>query len=160
MGTLLPRSDAHKTFEPPLLPPPLAHALVVGMRKPATDCRAELAPGRYNIDAAVSIRGLLSVGEDTTAASSIVPQSEQLLALVLAKLNTATREKLLRELPDEFIRAGNQMPETELSVVDDARELLARLRRTVTRSRRGSVSSTFDVKVIPAFVLSRLSVAG
>ena len=160
MATLLPRSDAHKTFEPPLLPPPLAHALLVGTRKPATDCRADLAPGRYDIDAAVSIRGLLSVGEDSLAASAIVPQADQLLAVLLAKLNSATRDKLLRELPDEFVRAGNQMPETELSRVDDARELLSRLRRSVTRTRRGAVTGTFDMTVIPALVLSKLSVAG
>ena len=159
MATLLPRSDAHKTFEA-LLPPPLAHALLVGTRKTATDCRVDLAPGRYDIDAAVSIRGLLSVGEDSEAASAIVPQADQLLAVLLAKLNSATRDKLLRELPDEFVRAGNQMPETELSRVDDARELLSRLRRTVTRTRRGAVTGTFDMTVIPALVLSKLSVAG
>jgi hypothetical protein len=142
------------------LSPPLIHALAVAAKKPAADCRSDLAPGRYDIDAAVSIRGVLTVGEDTMTASSVTPQPDQLLAHILSKLNTATREKLLRELPEEFVANGNEMPATSDSLVEAAGEMLAKLRRRVTRPRRGSVSGKFDVTTVPSLVLQKLSVVG
>ena len=160
MATLLPSACADKAQVTSDLSPPLIHALAVAARKPATACRAELAPGRYNIDTAVSIQGILTVGEDTVTASSVTPQADQLLALVLSKLNTATRDKLLRELPDEFVAHGNEMPKADERLLEAVRELLAKLRRTVTRPRRGSVSGQFDMKTIPDMVMSKLSVVG
>ncbi len=122
MATVLPSLGAGNDAS---LSPPLIHALAVAARKPATQCRPELLAGRYDIDAAVSIQGILAVGEDTEAASSVTPQPDQLLAFVLGKLNTATREKLLRELPEEFAANGNDMPETDDSLVDAVHDMLA-----------------------------------
>jgi hypothetical protein len=155
MATVPLSSDAAKALSPPLI-----HALAVAAKKPAAECRSDLAPGRYDIDAAVSVRGVLSVGEDTMTASSVTPQPDELLAHILSKLNTATREKLLRELPEEFVANGNEMPAAEESLVEAVREMLTKLRRRVSRPRRGAVSGTFDMKVIPTLVISRLSVVG
>ena len=160
MATVLPSPDANKAFDTSELSPPLFHALAVAARKPAAGCRSELAPGRYTIDAAVSIRGTLTVGEDTITASSVTPQTDELLALILGKLNTATRGKLLRELPQEFVANGNEMPKAEETLVDAVHEMLTKLRRKVTRSRRGSVAGTFDIAQVPALVMSKLSVVG
>jgi hypothetical protein len=160
MATVPLSSDAAKAFTLSDLSPPLLHALAVAAKKPAADCRSDLAPGRYDIDAAVSVRGVLTVGEDTITASSVTPQPEQLLAHILGKLNAATRDKLLRELPEDFSANGNEMPQGEESLVEAVREMLTKLRRRVTRPRRGSVSGTFDMKVVPALVMSKLSVVG
>ena len=160
MATVLPSPCADKAQLPSDLSPFLVHALAVAARKPAADCRADLAPGRYNINAGVSIHGTLTVGEDSVAASSVTPQPDQLLAFVLAKLNTATREKLLRALPEEFVANGNQMPKADERLVEAVHEMLAKLRRTVTRPRRGSVSGQFDMKAVSPLVMSKLSVVG
>jgi hypothetical protein len=159
MATVPLCADAAKAFASDL-PAPLVHALAVAAKKPAADCRADLAPGRYDIDAAVAIRGQLVVGEDSVTASSVTPQADQLLALVLAKLNTATREKLLHELPAEFAANGNEMPATDESLVEAVREMLTKLRRRVTRPRRGSVRGSFDLAAVPSIVLQKLSVVG
>ena len=160
MDTVPLCADAAKAFAPSDLSPPLFHALAVAAKKPAADCRSDLGPGRYDIDAAVSLRGVLTVGEDTVTASSVTPQSDQLLALVLAKLNTATREKLLRELPQDFVDNGSEMPPTDEGLVEAVREMLTKLRRRVTRPRRGSVSGSFDIAAVPSIVLQKLSVVG
>ncbi len=157
MATVLPSRCADNDAS---LSPPLVHALAVAAKKPAANCRPELLAGRYDIDAAVSIQGILAVGEDTEAASSVTPQPDQLLAYVLGKLNTATREKLLRELPEEFVANGNDMPASDEGLVDAVHDMLAKLRRTVIRPRRGSVTGTFDVGLVPALVMSKLSVVG
>lgn len=160
MATLLRSSCAHKALVTSDLSTPLLHALAVAARKPASDCRADLSPGRYTIDAGISLEGILTVGEDTVAATSATPQSDMLLAFILAKLNSATREKLLRELPEDFATGGYEMPQADESLVDAVRDMLANLRRTVTRPRRGSVSGQLDLKLIPHLVMSRLSIVG
>ena len=158
MATVRLSQDADKASDS--LPAPLLHALTVAAKKQAANCRDDLSPGQYEIDAAVSIRGLLTVGENSVVASSVTPQPEQLLALILGKLNANTREKLLRELPSDFAANGNEMPKADESLVESVQDLLARLRREVTRPRRGSVKGTFDVQVIPALVMSKLAIAG
>ncbi len=158
MATVRSSLDTDKASN--LLHPFLLHALAVSTKKQAASCRDDLAPGQYDIDAAVSIQGLLTVGENSVVASSVTPQPEQLLALVLGKLNATTREKLLRELPSDFAANGNEMPKADESLVESVQDLLTRLRREVTRTRRGSVTGDFDVKAIPALVMSRLEIAG
>ena len=160
MATLHPCANAAKVFTVSDLSPPLIHALAVAAKKPAADCRSDLAPGRYDIDAAVSVRGVLTVGEDSVTASSVTPQSDQLLAVILAKLNAATRDKLLRGLPLDFAANGNDMPAADDSLVEAVHEMLAKLRRKVTRPRRGSVSGTFDLTPVPSLVMQKLSVVG
>ena len=155
MATVRLVQDADKASDS--LPAPLLHALTVAAKKQAAGCRDDLEPGKYDIDAGVSIQGLLTVGENSVVASSVTPQPEQLLALVLGKLNSNTRGKLLRELPSDFAANGNEMPKADERLVESAKDLLSRLRREVTRPRRGSVTGTFDVKAIPAVVMSRLA---
>ncbi len=108
----------------------------------------------------MSIQGVLTVGEDSVTASSVTPQTDELLAHILGKLNTATRDKLLRELPQEFAANGNEMPKADESLIDAVHDMLQKLRRKVTRPRRGSVKGTFDIKAVPALVMSKLSVVG
>ena len=62
MATVLPSRCADNDAS---LSPPLIHALAVAAKKPASNCRPELLAGRYDVDAAVSIQGILAVGENT-----------------------------------------------------------------------------------------------
>jgi len=87
----------------------------------------------------------MTVGHESTRASSVNPQPAELLGLVLGKLNAATRETILRELPAEFAANGNAMPEVPKEIAEAAAGLLAKLRASKSQVVRGSVS----VKGVP-----------
>ena len=131
------------------LHPAAWHALAVSARKPATDCRDDLAPGSYPIDVTLRVRGTLTVGHDSETASTVTPHADELLALVLAKLNRQTREKIFRELPAEFEASGGQLPPVALELVESASKLTEKLRRRVTQHRRGPVAGKFQVEASP-----------
>lgn len=125
------------------------HALhVVG--KEAAHVRSDLQPGQHPVDVTVRIRGTLKVGRDSDGATSVTPSANELLAVVLSKLNAVTREKILRELPNEFEANGNQMPEVETSLVDAAAGMLSRLRRKVDQHRKGAVTGEFQIEAVEA----------
>jgi hypothetical protein len=130
------------------LSPILAHALAVGARKLAAESRDDLAPGAYEVDTTVHIVGTLTVGHDSETASTVTPGADVLLGLVLAKLNTATRESILRELPADFAAAGAEYPEVPEAIVEATEALTASLRRKVSQHRRGSVSGQFAIRPV------------
>ncbi len=82
----------------------------------------------------------ISVGHASQRASTVTPQPAALLALVLSKLNTATREKILNELPADFVANGNAMPEPSPELTAEAEGLLAKLRANKPQTVRGNVS--------------------
>ena len=130
------------------LSPSLWHALAVAARKPAANCRDDLAPGVYEVCATVRVVGTLTVGHDTDTAATVTPGADVLLGLVLAKLNATTRQAILRELPADFA-----VPD---GIVAEAEALTSQLRRKVTQHRRGAVTGTLTAELVPA---PRLSLA-
>lgn len=83
--------------------------------------------------------GILSVGSPTTRASSSTPYKE-LLSYVLGKLNAATRESILRDLPEDYAAGPLPCdPETEAAV----ETTLKRLRATTQTTVKGSVSCRY-----------------
>lgn len=85
----------------------------------------------------------LSVGHDSVRSSSATPNQAHLVAAILAKLNHQTRDKILRELPEEFAAAGNELPAVEDSAVKAADAMLKRLRAKKEQKVRGSVSCQY-----------------
>ena len=88
----------------------------------------------------VSLFADVTVGFDSTRASSSGPRADELLAVVLAKLNTATRERILRDLPDEFAANGNELPAVAPALIEQCGAMLKRLRGKVSQTVRGAVS--------------------
>lgn len=86
---------------------------------------------------------MLSVGHASTRASSTTPNVAHVLALVLGKLNAATRDKILSELPEDFERNGGLLPEVAETAIEAADNMLRRLRAKVQTTVRGSVSCKY-----------------
>jgi hypothetical protein len=82
--------------------------------------------------------GGLTVGHASNRASSTGPNQDHLLAYVLGKLNSATREKILRDTAAEFAAAG-ELPAVADANITAARDFRASLRQKVTQHVRGSV---------------------
>ncbi len=86
-----------------------------------------------------SFAGALTVGHASQRASSTGPNQDHLLAYVLGKLNSATREKILRDTAAEFAAAGNELPTVDEAEISAARDFRAGLRQKVSQQVRGSV---------------------
>lgn len=97
---------------------------------------------------ALAISGRLNVGQDSVRASSSVPNCSQVLGWILGKLNQATREAVLRDLPAEFAGNGSSLPEVASGLVAQAEGLMAALRSTKQTAVRGSVK--VEYAVVPA----------
>lgn len=95
-----------------------------------------------------SISGRLTVGRDSERASSTTPNLDQVLAWVLGKLNKATREAVLRDLPAEFEANGSAMPNVTVGAVVQVKTLLSKLRQTKQTPVRGSVK--YEYVLTPA----------
>ncbi len=145
-------SPAHGDDEPSReISSELWAALAVVAKKPAAAGRDNLSPGEYAIDEAVHVRGTLKVGHSSMTAATVTPSADVLLGLVLAKLNTATRERILRELPAEFVAAGQpEYPEVPEEIVLAAETLTQSLRRSVTQHRRGAVTGVLTAEFTPS----------
>ena len=92
-----------------------------------------------------SFSSVLSIGHRQTRSSSVNPQVPQLIAWILGKLNRATRNRVLLDLPDEFLANGKQMPEPSPVLVSEVEHLLKQLRRTKTVEARGSVRCEYSI---------------
>lgn len=90
-------------------------------------------PLQYDIDA------VLNIGHDQQKASSTTPDQAKLVANILAKLNPATRNKILRELPERFAEAGGKLPEVSEELLAASTQMLQRLRAKKTVISRGPV---------------------
>lgn len=91
----------------------------------------------------VAFEGRLTIGHDSTRASSAVPNQGQVLAWILGKLNAATREAILRDLPAEFAAHGGALPEVPCGLVAEAETLLAALRTSKQVTARGPVKCEY-----------------
>jgi hypothetical protein len=128
------------------LSPILAHALAVGARKPASESRGDLAPGAYEVSARLEIVGTLTVGEDSETSATATPDTATLVGLILGKLNGQTRAAICRDVAAEFIENGCEYPPVDETIVAQAEDLMASLRRKVSQHRRGAVSGHFSIK--------------
>jgi hypothetical protein len=126
------------------------HALLKTSDKEA--CRDDLIAGESHlVNLCVSgdvdgqafaeqMRAVVSVGHDSTRASSATPDLGHLIGAILSKLNEATREAILRDLPEQYAAAGCQLPEVSQEIADKTDAMLKRLRAKRTINVRGSVS--------------------
>lgn len=67
------------------------------------------------------------------------------MANILAKLNPATRAKILRELPENFAEAGGKLPVVSEELVEAVAAMLKRLRAKITVTSRGPVRCEYRV---------------
>ncbi len=91
------------------------------------------------------VNSILSIGFEQEKASSVNPQVPQLIALILSKLNRATRNRILSDIPTEFCDNENSLPETSPVLVDEVEHMLKRLRRSKTVHARGPVRCEYTL---------------
>ena len=96
-----------------------------------------------------SIDSVLSIGNSQTKSSSVNPQMPQMVAWILSKLNAATRNRILDDLPLEFVELGG-MPEASKEQVNQAKDLLKELRQTKTVTAKGAVRCEYVVQKNPS----------
>jgi len=101
-----------------------------------------------------SIDSVLSIGKSQTKSSSVNPQIPQMVAWILSKLNAATRNRILDDLPLEFVELGG-MPETSKEQVNQAQDLLKELRQTKTVNAKGAVRCEYVVQKHPSVATIR-----
>ena len=85
-----------------------------------------------------TIESLVSIGFRQQKTSSVNPQVAELIAWILGKLNRATRDRILLDLPQEFEIEG-AMPESSPTLIDEVNQMLLQLRQTKTVTARGPI---------------------
>jgi hypothetical protein len=90
-----------------------------------------------------SFNSQLTIGHDHTKATSATPQQPQLLGYILGKLNQKTRDKILREIPEDFTNNDCVLPEVSQQLLTSASEFLKQLRSHKTVNARRSVRCNF-----------------
>ncbi len=96
-----------------------------------------------------SIQSVVAIGESQTKSSSVNPQVAELVAWILSKLNTATRSRILADLPEEFVELGG-MPDSSPVLVEEVGIILKKLRRTKTVTARGAIRCQYAIEQHPA----------
>lgn len=86
----------------------------------------------------------LSVGHKQTAATSSLPNMEMVVGHILAQLNAATREAVIRQLPEIYAANGGELPDVPAAIAEAADGLLSKLRATKSVERRGCVSAKYS----------------
>jgi hypothetical protein len=97
--------------------------------------------------------GRLTVGQDGTRNSAVVPNLAHLIAAVLGKLNDATRAAVLRDLPAEFAANGGSLPELSVGLVAQADSLIKALKSTRNSAVRGAVKCEYRLTSEPALAV-------
>jgi hypothetical protein len=92
-----------------------------------------------------SIVSIVSIGHRQEKSSSVNPQVAELIAYVLSKLNSATRERILADVPTDFCDNGMQLPESSKELVNSAKAMLKKLRATKTVTARGPVRCEYTL---------------
>ncbi len=141
---------------PTTTPPPSAlraalfHALLKSAEKEAV--RADLTGGSAYVIAvriagtvdglkvSHTLAGRLTVGADYTRSASATPSIDRVVAAILGKLNTKTREAVMRDLVAEFTANSGELPDAGSGVAEEAAQFLSRLRATKSVDARGPVS--------------------
>ena len=67
------------------------------------------------------------------------PQIPELVAYILGKLNSATRNRILTDVPEDFRENNNQLPDAGPVLLDEAKHMLKKLRQTKTVTARGAI---------------------
>ena len=120
-------------------------------RANADHAREALTDGAvYQVDLAIAgtingetyadrCQGQLFVGHKTQASSSSGPEADEILALMLGKLNAKTREKFLREVVEEYQANGNKLPAADPTIYAMAKATLKQMRASETVTKNGPV---------------------
>jgi len=143
--------------QPPTAMNVLEAALWAALNKVASkegDRDELVAGGKHAVDLELSgkvddqpvhydVQAVLTVGHDQQKASSVTPDPALLLANVLAKLNHTTREKILRELPEQFAESDGRLPAVGSDLLAATNEMLKQLRA----KRRSRPAARFDANI-------------
>ena len=86
-----------------------------------------------------NVSSIVAFGKEVEKSSSINPQVPELVAYILSKLNSATKSRILDDIPQEFIDNENQLPVSDPFLVVEVKEMLKKLRQTKTVTARGPV---------------------
>ena len=90
-----------------------------------------------------SVDSIVTVGHSQTRCSSVTPAVPELIAVILGKLNRKTQQRILADIPTEFIENDGSLPEADQSLVSQATEMLKRLRRSKVVVSRGPIRCQF-----------------
>jgi hypothetical protein len=83
----------------------------------------------------------VSVGHSAERACGQNPNVAKVLAYALSKLNAATREAIIRELPQDFADNGAEFPAVDAAIEAAADGMLKKMRAAMPKTTvRGSVS--------------------
>ena len=91
------------------------------------------------------VNSIINLGFAQTKSSSVNPQVPELIAYILSKLNRATRDRILTDIPEEFIAAGSKLPEPRPVLVDEAKQMLKKLRTSKKINARGAVRCEYTM---------------
>jgi len=117
--------------------------IALSKASPSKDARSELKPGSYAFDFTVRIQGSLKVGEDYGSKSSQSIPWKQLAIYLLGKVNTNTRDKVVRD----FLKAKKASPDGTVQINEDELTLAAEaaakdLLETTWHTCNGKVTGT------------------
>ena len=85
------------------------------------------------------VTSVVTIGHEREKASSVTPQVPELVAYVLSKLNSATRSRILNDIPLDFEENDNQLPSSDPELVQEVKQMLKTLRQTKTVVARGPI---------------------
>ncbi len=92
-----------------------------------------------------SVVSILSIGHAQQRSSSVNPQVPELVAYILGKLNTVTRERILADVPVEFRQNENRLPESSPELLERSKAMLKELRQTKKVIARGPVRCEYSL---------------
>lgn len=92
-----------------------------------------------------SLSTTVTVGHDQEKATSATPDQPRLLAFILSKLNEATRKRLLEDIPSEFSTHGEQLPDVDEALIQDAKSMLGKLRNKKTIRARAAIRCDYEL---------------
>ena len=90
-----------------------------------------------------ALSSVVAIGHEQTRISSVTPQVPELIALILSKLNAATQNRLLDDIPEEFEENENQLPECDQELLQRTHEMLRRVRATKMVKARGPIRCNY-----------------
>lgn len=96
----------------------------------------------------VAIKSILTIGHDSQRASSSGPDTAELVGCILMKLNEATRNSILRELPAIYAEQGCELPVVPREIAAATDAMLKSLRSKKQIDVRGSVSCKYSIEKI------------
>lgn len=92
------------------------------------------------------VKSTLTIGHDSQRASSSNPPLATLIGNILAKLNKATRDAVLRDLPADYTANGNELPAVDAEIEAATDAMLKTLRASKQTSVRGSVACKYSLE--------------